>query len=281
MAAREAPILRSVLVPLALTLLAALGAFAPAPAAADAVPDALCPEPLLGPLPAGEPAIGVESCVGRIRPGAVLYTPWGQCTMNWILRDDAGRLYAGTAGHCAAVGHRVSTAGVGEFGTMVARQATGPGRDWGWIRVDAAKASLVDPTLCEWGGPVRDAPASAAGPALIYGWGWGFASTAETRVRTHLALAADDGTLPTHFGNAVLSPRSLTLVGVGNPGDSGAPVMSLDGAPYGVLTHSLGAAGGGLMFGTQFDDALRAGEAALGVRLALVTSPTPVIGDAL
>jgi hypothetical protein len=251
-----------------------------------------------------------DACYGVIRPGAVFSTfPdwWRSCTLNWIVEDESGALYVGTAGHCVNDGDTAYVPqawGPGRaFGEVVAREYEGIGRDWAWIRIHDSALDLVDPTLCHWGGPVKDAPASSAGPALQYGWGRVYYEEAATRARPFTAGASpvDAGAEPV-FGARTAS--TLYLVGPGGPGDSGSPVMSADGAPYGFLTHGLTAAAavdvgryviedaagvavgspdypvephhGSAVWGTTFQAAVAGGEAQLGTTLTLVTSDTPV-----
>ncbi|HEV2075557.1 MAG TPA: hypothetical protein VGR10_04915, partial [Thermoleophilaceae bacterium] len=49
-------------------------------------------------VPAAAP-VGVGRCRG-VRPGAVVETPVGFCTLNFLFRDGDGDRYIGTAGHC-------------------------------------------------------------------------------------------------------------------------------------------------------------------------------------
>ncbi|MEA2932229.1 MAG: hypothetical protein QOI56_1014, partial [Actinomycetota bacterium] len=46
---------------------------------------------------------GAGACPG-VRPGAVVLTPVGQCTLNFLWRGSDGRSYIGTAGHCLLEG---------------------------------------------------------------------------------------------------------------------------------------------------------------------------------
>lgn len=244
----------------------------------------------------------MTACVGKIQPGASMH--W--CTLNWVVADETGALYIGTAGHCAAKGWRISAAGVGTFGTVVYSINKGVGNDYALIKIDESKYPLVSPTLCHWGGPLGAAtyagdvnlreilgfPAWLGGglkgvgvaaetPALLhYGWGVGTNQHEATRARVGAAAAS--------------TGPGLVLHGNYNPGDSGSPVMFADGNVAGVVTHSFlvdpapvapgpregpplavvdqPSTGAGLGFATRFDHALALAEAATGHDFTLVTS---------
>lgn len=157
------------------------------------------------------------ACEG-IRPGARLLNG---CTMAWVLRDE-NAVYITTAGHCVGEGMRMTMEGVGEFGTVVVREASGLGLDYAVIRIDPTMAPLVDPTMCAFGGPAASAARAEPGLAYrMYGWGEGAAEPART-------------------GPEAAPPAEFLLWGSRvRPGDSGAPVMSLDGRAMGIATHAV------------------------------------------
>lgn len=293
---------------LALAFPAALAARAHDPACAGAIPvDARA---LLLEHDLVDQLTPMTACIGKIQPGASMH--W--CTLNWVVKDEAGALYIGTAGHCAAKGWRISALGVGEFGTVVYSINAGVGNDYALIRIDPSRYHLVDPTLCHWGGPtgealwspgvnVREAlgtPAWLGGglkgvgvaaeplAVLQYGWGVGTNDHEATRARVGASVAT--------------TGPGLVLHGNYNPGDSGSPAMFANGHVAGVITHSLlvdppaaavpdpnggdptvlidrPSTGMGLGLGTRFDRALALVEAATGHDFTLVTSSTlPVAG---
>ena len=49
-------------------------------------------------MPAAAP-VGATACPG-VRPGAIVDTDVGQCTLNFVFNGSDGRTYIGTAGHC-------------------------------------------------------------------------------------------------------------------------------------------------------------------------------------
>ncbi|HEV8361205.1 MAG TPA: trypsin-like serine protease [Candidatus Thermoplasmatota archaeon] len=181
-----------------------------------------------------------HSCSGEIRPGAPMTSP-SVCTMSWILRDDEGRNYQTTAGHCAPVrGQTVSVQGVGPIGTVVFTTGDGGfGNDIALVRITPGLA--VNPTLCHWGGPTGIAtPDMADLPGvgnyvLHYGWGTAFMLTGATRARV-----AD--LTPIAGVSGWFDDGSVRMIGATDGGDSGSPVMIDNGRAAGIHTHRINAA---------------------------------------
>lgn len=165
-----------------------------------------------------------EPCTGRIRPGAPMNSPAG-CTFSFILRDDEGTLYTGSAGHCVdSIGQRVGATGVGLFGTVVTRWALGV--DYALIRIDANRTGLVSPTLCAWGGPIGPDPGDRPANDVLLEYGWGFATSATPHSRTRALVQAS------------INANEVSWHGVGSGGDSGGPIVSAEG--YAVGSHTRG-----------------------------------------
>ncbi len=254
---------------------------------------------LLGPGP-----VDGHACWGRIQPGALMTNG---CTMNWIVADEIGALYFGTAGHCAGRGSTVGIAGIGSVGRVVYGISQGIGRDFALVKIDRARYPLVDPTLCHWGGPSLPPLSSGvggtvplprpyafmpdpiglgdpvqSGAALHYGWGVGTSQREETRARPAIAT--------------MYPGTALTIAGSASPGDSGSPIMFADGRPAGVITHAFFQdppavalpngqivdrphTGTGAAFATRIDAALAFAGAAIGRDLHVVLSYTlPIVG---
>lgn len=204
-----------------------------------------------------------EPCIGRIRPGAQMTSPSG-CTLSFILTDGSGTLYTGSAGHCvSAVGQRVAANGVGAFGTVVTRWASGV--DYALIRIDSDKTGLVTPTLCAWGGPIGPDPGNRPTNDVLLEYGWGIATqnTAYSRTRALVQSGVDSEEVVWH--------------GVGSGGDSGGPIVSVEG--YAVGSHTRGitpVAGVVYEAGPTFARMLQSGRTAV-PSLTLVTGdPTDV-----
>src|SRR2546428_12510816 len=93
------------------------------------------------PVPAAAP-FGTGTCPG-VRPGAIVRSDVGQCTLNFLFVGSDGSRYIGTAGHCIL--------GTSPFGGDVGEMAWAPGtgpeaRDGGGNRIgEFAYALLRDP----------------------------------------------------------------------------------------------------------------------------------------
>src|SRR5205807_10381748 len=69
------------------------------------------------PVPAAAP-FGTGTCPG-VRPGAIVFSDVGQCTLNFLFQGSDGSRYIGTAGHCIL--------GTSPFGGDVGEMAWAPG----------------------------------------------------------------------------------------------------------------------------------------------------------
>lgn len=227
-------------------------------------------------VPQDQP-VDTHACVGQIRPGA---QQSNGCTLSWIMRDAAGALYQTTAGHCtSSIGQRIGANGVGTFGTIIWRVNGGVGNDMALIRIDADKYSLVNPTLCHWGGPTGIATPADAGTQgtqhdsmLHYGWGvmW---NGQETRARAgYIPNQAAGAPAPTMTGSGWFGDGSVRMKGFTDGGDSGSPMMLKGGLAAGVHTHRLDSApnGYGIKAATRLDMMLPRVEAGLGLDLSIV-----------
>src|SRR3979490_3131285 len=130
------------------------------------------------PVPAAAP-LGTGTCPG-VRPGAIVRSDVGQCTLNFLFLGSDGVSYIGTAGHCIL---GTSPFG-GDVGGMSGDPGTGPvARDDGGNRIgEFAYAILQDPKdfslirldpevqasagMCHFGGPTagNDDRPRPAGP---------------------------------------------------------------------------------------------------------------------
>ena len=190
----------------------------------------------------------------------------GQCTANFVYTDASGGVYLGQAAHCSSTGSNTETDGCStkslplgtpiyagdlvnggiQNGTRIGTLAynswiamqnahekdanTCAFNDLALIKIDAAQAANVNPTVPFWGGP--------------NGLGAGAASTGE-RVFTY-------GNSILRGGVSVLSPKTGVSLGEaegsggwssqvytvtpGIPGDSGSAYMSASGGALGVLS---------------------------------------------
>ncbi|MEA2932621.1 MAG: hypothetical protein QOI56_1406, partial [Actinomycetota bacterium] len=215
---------------------------------------------------------GAGACPG-VRPGAVVLTPVGQCTLNFLWRGSDGRSYIGTAGHCLLEGADQTqvvfapgdgppardSAGrrIGEF----AYAALDDVSDFSLIRLDPTVAA--SPEICRFGGPTGfDAgPIPLLTPLQHVGQG----SLTGSVLPARTLLAVDGGT------------RDLVGLGVASPGDSGSPVVGLDGRAVGVVVATgptIALLPTGLfVFSVRIAPEMGRAGAAMGLAFDLVTAP--------
>jgi hypothetical protein len=230
------------------------------------------------PVPAAAP-VGTGTCPG-VRPGGIVVSDVGQCTLNFLFQGSDGSSYIGTAGHCIL--------GQGPFGGDAGEMSWAPGtgpvaRDGNGNRIgEFAYAILQDPkdfsliridpqvpataAMCHFGGPTginADQPGITEPVVLDY-FGNGVGVGAALAARSALAAGMPD---PDHvFANGAVAP-----------GDSGSGIMSSDGRAVGVVVtvgvHSGSIGTGGLDAGTigitRLTPQVERAQAVLGVALTL------------
>lgn len=170
-------------------------------------------------------AATAEVAQTQIQPGARISTPIGSCTTNFVFTNSAGRLFIGTAGHCAEVGDRIESANGTEFGTVVTSENNYPVSDFALILIDTEDEHLVSPAMRYWGGPTgmtSRADVAQGDQILSYGYGIGFGTTEQTRRRAGLLWT---------YG-----PQAYSAFIAGTPGDSGGPIVhAASGKALGVI----------------------------------------------
>jgi len=231
------------------------------------------------PVPAAAP-VGTGTCPG-VRPGGIVVSDIGQCTLNFLFQGSDGNLYIGTAGHCIL--------GQGPFGGDAGEMSWAPGtgpmaRDGNGNRIgEFAYAILQDPKdfsliridpqvpaeagMCHFGGPTgvnADQP-GATQPVVLNYFGNGVGVGVALPARSALAAGMPD---PDHvFANGAVAP-----------GDSGSGIMSSDGRAVGVVvtlgvhTGSIGLGGvdAGTIGITRLLPQAERAEAVLGVALTIL-----------
>jgi hypothetical protein len=228
--------------------------------------------------------LGTGTCPG-VRPGAIVNSDTGQCTLNFLFQGGDGRRYIGTAGHCILgespiggdVGEQSWAPGagpvasdangnrIGEFAYAVLQDP----KDFALIRIDAGVSS--NPQVCHFGGPTginTDTPGLDAPTVLqIFGNGVGIGTVLPARSMVALGMPDADH----------VYAQGLVL-----PGDSGSGVTSADGRAVGVAvttglhTGSIGTAGldAGEVGITRLAPQVARAQSVLGTSLTLLTAPT-------
>jgi Trypsin len=190
-----------------------------------------------------------------VTPGAQTFTDGAQCTANFVFRDGGGT-YLGQAAHCSGTGGATETDGcdseslpngtpveiasASQPGTMVynswitmqARGETNPDvcayNDFALVKLSAADAATVDPTVPRFGGPtsVADPPSNTGATVYTYG---------NSSLRGGVTqLSPKQGTVVQSQGNGW--SRDVYTATPGIPGDSGSGFLSSTGQAIGVLS---------------------------------------------
>ncbi|MBA2567237.1 MAG: hypothetical protein H0V08_05545, partial [Thermoleophilaceae bacterium] len=163
--------------------------------------------------------IGVGRCPG-VRPGALVETPVGFCTMNFLFRDGRGNRYIGTAGHCILNrnGEREYNGGgpiakdgqgraIGRFRYAVLRGE----KDFALIELNQRGSNRAKPRMCHFGGPTGVDTSRPRRTITLQHYGQGIVTGNLTPARTFLA-------------NGMPNRNHVFAKGVVAPGDSGGPV---------------------------------------------------------
>lgn len=226
-------------------------------------------------VPTANP-VGVATPCPGVRPGAVVASPKGRCSFNFMWRGGDGATYMGTAGHCILdEGERRWRPGtgpvardgdgrrVGEFAYAVLESP----KDFALVRLDPGVAA--SPQLCHFGGPTGlngDRPGMLE-PVVLRQFGQGVGLGELVPGRTMLAMGMPD-------------VDHVFALGAVVPGDSGSGVISADGRAVGVVVTvglhvgslSLNALDAGVAGITRLGPQVRRAEAVLGTALTLQTA---------
>jgi hypothetical protein len=232
--------------------LAAAATFASALPALASRTDSGPAVPECRPIPvSGSAVIGGGTCPG-VRPGALVQTSIGYCTMNFLFTNPAGERFIGTAGHCILdenVGGETAWPGatgpgatafdgagrsypIGRFVYAVLRDP----KDFALIKLSPGIAA--NPVMCHFGGPIgiNTDLTDAATVLHHYGNGIGLASTVPARTEVATSMANADHVYAQ--GAAIL-------------GDSGSGVVDDAGRAVGVLVTVGGHFGGASVRGVD------------------------------
>lgn len=213
------------------------------------------------------PAAWAPAATAAIHPGTMMYTEGAQCTANFVYTDSAANVYVGYAAHCAGLGTATDTNGCTSpslpLGTKVTFNDGGSLVDEGtqvgsgtlvyssWltekklgttdantcayndlalVKVDAADAGKVNPSIPFWGGPTGiDTDGTAAGDR-VYTYGNSSLRAGVSALSPHTGISLGDDAADGGWSHP------LYTVSPGIPGDSGSAFMSADGKAIGVLS---------------------------------------------
>jgi hypothetical protein len=190
-----------------------------------------------------------------IHPGVMTFTEGGQCTANFVYFDGANNVYIGQAAHCSGtdgstatngcdagslpVGTQVEVDGASQPGTMVynswiTMQERGETdantcdyNDFALIRLAAADAAKVNPSVPYWGGPTGVGDATSQGEDVVsYG-------NSSLRLGVSQLSPKKGKSLGTTGGGWSHTVYTATP---GIPGDSGSGFLDSSGAAFGTLS---------------------------------------------
>ena len=235
---------------------AALGAVAVATAMATTQPAAAITRTAYAP-----------AATAQIHPGTMMYTDGAQCTANFVYTDTAGDTLVGYAAHCAGTGSSTDTNGcqtaslplgsrvdftndgnLASEGTIVGHGTlvysswltekklgttdanTCAYNDLALVKVDAADAGKVNPSVPFWGGPTGiDTNGTATGDNL-YTYGNSSLRAGLSPLSPHRGVSLGDDAADGGWSHPLYS------VTPGIPGDSGSGFLSDGGKAVGVLS---------------------------------------------
>ena len=192
-----------------------------------------------------------------VHPGVMTFTDGAQCTSNFVFYDASNTVYIGQAAHCSGTGGQTDTdgcqtqslpngtpvevTGADNPGTLVYNswlemQSNGEsdadtcaGNDFALVKLDAADAGKVNPSIPFWGGPNGITDTTTLGEQVL--------SYGNSSLRLGVtALSPKEGK---SLGNASelggwRHPVYTATPGI--PGDSGSAFINGDGQAFGVLS---------------------------------------------
>jgi hypothetical protein len=202
-----------------------------------------------------------------ITPGVMMYTDGAQCTANFVFTDSASNVYVGYAAHCAGLGAATDTNGCAakslplgtavtfnEGGSLLTEGTVlGKGKlaysswltmqkqgtkdedtcaynDFALVKVDAADAGKVNPSVPIFGGPTGiDTDGTVAGDK-VYSYGNSSVRADVDLLSPKIGFSLGDDVNGTRWSHPLYN---LTP---GIPGDSGSGFLNADGQAVGTLS---------------------------------------------
>jgi hypothetical protein len=197
----------------------------------------------------------------------MMYTDGAQCTANFVFADSASNVYVGYAAHCAGLGEATDTNGCAakslplgtevtfnEGGSLLSEGTVlGKGKlaysswltmqksgtkdentcaynDFALVKVNAADAGKVNPSVPIWGGPTGiDTDGTVAGDK-VYSYGNSSLRADVDLLSPKIGLSLGDSVNGTRWSHPLYN---LTP---GIPGDSGSGFLNADGQAVGTLS---------------------------------------------
>jgi hypothetical protein len=210
----------------------------------------------LGLAPAAQSApVWAPADTAAIHPGVMMFTDGAQCTANFIFTQ-GDTVFIGYAAHCAGTGAATDTNGcdsgslplgtpveidgASQPGTLVysswlAMQAADETdedacayNDFALVRINAADAGNVNPSIPHWGGPTGINTAGNPAGSMVYSYG-------NSSLRLGISqLSPKTGISLGSTGGGWSHPAYTVSPGV--PGDSGSAFLDAEGRATGVLS---------------------------------------------
>jgi hypothetical protein len=200
--------------------------------------------------PTWAPAAGAP-----IHPGVQTVSGSGQCTSNFVFFDASDTVYLGQAAHCTSTGGSTDTdgcqagslplgspvdvEGASQPGTLaynswLTMQANGETdadtcayNDFALVKLAAADAAKVNPSIPFWGGPTGMTDTTATGDKVL--------SYGNSSLRLGITqLSPKEGISLGTTGNGW--SHEVYTVTPGIPGDSGSAFIDRQGRAFGVLS---------------------------------------------
>jgi hypothetical protein len=221
----------------------------------------------VGSAPASAGPRWASAGTALIHPGTMMYTAGAQCTANFVYTDGAGDVLVGYAAHCAGTGGSTDTNGcltgsqplgtavdfsndgnlvtegtIVGHGTLVYSSwltekqlgETDPNtcayNDLALVKVAAADAGKVNPSVPFWGGPTGIATGGTAAGDQVFTYGNSSLRAGVSQLSPHTGFSLGDD--PADGGWS----HPLYTVTPGIPGDSGSGFMDASGRAIGVLS---------------------------------------------
>ena len=200
-------------------------------------------------------AAGPATASAEVHPGAMTFTEGAQCTSNFVFTDGSST-YLGQAAHCSGTGAATETNGcdaqslplgtpveidgASQPGTLVynswiAMQNAGETNadacaynDFALVKLSAADAASVNPTVPAFGGPEGLGPSEAGLGDTVYSYGNSSLRQGITK------LSPKQGVVVESAGNGW--SRTVYTLTPGVPGDSGSGFMNESGQAIGTLS---------------------------------------------